>query len=98
MRGGNDPNLFGGLTVHFIILKANQVIFRPSSDIFDAMFPVNYIAGETVIQQGEFKHCFTWTLLCFSSVHSFIRSLFFVLLYQVTRETTSMSSTREKWM
>lgn len=23
------------------------------SDIFDAMFPVTYIAGETVIQQGK---------------------------------------------
>lgn len=27
-------------------------LFFPS-DIFDAMFPVTYIAGETVIQQGK---------------------------------------------
>lgn len=25
------------------------------SDIFDAMFPVTHIAGETVIQQGKYK-------------------------------------------
>lgn len=30
-----------------------QCVFS-SSDIFDAMFPVTHIAGETVIQQGEF--------------------------------------------
>lgn len=27
-------------------------LFFPPSDIFDAMFPVTHIAGETVIQQG----------------------------------------------
>lgn len=43
-----------------------------SSDIFDAMFSVNYIAGETVIQQGKFKNYFIWKSLCFLSVHSFM--------------------------
>lgn len=32
---------------------AHHLVFCPSSDIFDAMFSVNYIAGETVIEQGE---------------------------------------------
>lgn len=29
------------------------------SDIFDAMFPVTHIAGETVIQQGDFSPFFS---------------------------------------
>ncbi|NXQ31141.1 KAP0 kinase, partial [Alaudala cheleensis] len=32
------------------------------SDIFDAMFPVTYIAGETVIQQGKCQ-CLLWGLI-----------------------------------
>lgn len=31
-----------------------QMCFFFLSDIFDAMFPVTHIAGETVIQQGTF--------------------------------------------
>lgn len=31
----------------------NGCIFLFFSDIFDAMFPVTHIAGETVIQQGR---------------------------------------------
>ncbi|KAJ7408678.1 hypothetical protein BTVI_59064 [Pitangus sulphuratus] len=30
-----------------------ELAIRPASDIFDAMFPVTHIAGETVIQQGD---------------------------------------------
>uniref|UniRef100_A0A8D0G1C6 Protein kinase cAMP-dependent type I regulatory subunit beta n=1 Tax=Sphenodon punctatus TaxID=8508 RepID=A0A8D0G1C6_SPHPU len=36
-----------------LILKAVYVFFFFCSDIFDAMFPVTHIAGETVIQQGD---------------------------------------------
>uniref|UniRef100_A0A672YMV5 cAMP-dependent protein kinase type I-alpha regulatory subunit n=1 Tax=Sphaeramia orbicularis TaxID=375764 RepID=A0A672YMV5_9TELE len=35
------------------------------SDIFDAMFSVNYIAGETVIQQGESSRIYTPLYFCF---------------------------------
>lgn len=34
----------------------NHVCSSPS-DIFDAMFPVTYIAGETVILQGGLHSC-----------------------------------------
>lgn len=54
MRGGNGTNQFGGLTIISTAFPANRLIFCSSSDIFDAMFSVNNIAGETVIQQGEF--------------------------------------------
>ena len=30
-------------------------VILSSSDIFDAMFPVHRVAGETIIQQGEFS-------------------------------------------
>lgn len=38
-------------------------LFFLPSDIFDAMFPVTHIAGETVIQQGMYK-CFRKMKLC----------------------------------
>lgn len=34
-------------------MKCNARPSLPCSDIFDAMFPVSFIAGETVIQQGK---------------------------------------------
>lgn len=34
-------------------MKCNTRPSVPCSDIFDAMFPLSFIAGETVIQQGK---------------------------------------------
>lgn len=61
MSGGKGVSPLGGLKI-LKTLSANGLIFCHCSDIFDAMFSVNYIAGETVIQQGEFYftvHYFT---------------------------------------
>ncbi|TKS92311.1 I-alpha regulatory subunit cAMP-dependent protein kinase type [Collichthys lucidus] len=52
MSGGKGVSPLGGLKILKTLL-ANRLIFCPCSDIFDAMFSVNYIAGETVIQQGD---------------------------------------------
>lgn len=50
--------------------SAHSFLFSLSSDIFDAMFSVNFLAGETVIQQGGFKVDVTQGLLCpLFSVH-----------------------------
>lgn len=54
MRGGKGTRQFGGTVQTFKILRTNQLVFSSDSDIFDAMFSVNNIAGETVIQQGDF--------------------------------------------
>lgn len=44
------------LAPSFLILPSSS-FFLPS-DIFDAMFPVTHIAGETVIQQGMYIYKF----------------------------------------
>lgn len=54
MRGGNDAKHFGGSSIIYKAFTADELISCSSSDIFDAMFSVNNIAGETVIKQGEF--------------------------------------------
>lgn len=43
-----------GVPVPCIASAPTRGTFFSSSDIFDAMFPVTHIAGETVIQQGVF--------------------------------------------
>lgn len=55
MKGGNtyQPVPLSQCCVTFRAYPADQIILCSSSDIFDAMFSVNNIAGETVIQQGE---------------------------------------------
>lgn len=45
-------------------MKHNMRPFVSCSDIFDAMFPVSFIAGETVIQQG--KGCYFYGMQCYS--------------------------------
>lgn len=40
------------------------------SDIFDAMFPVTHIAGETVIQQGMYKCLFWWIYVVTINPHN----------------------------
>lgn len=56
----------------------------PPSDIFDAMFSVNNIAGETVIQQGERRElACTWgmgTWRCFCWVSMFFNRTLFILV------------------
>ncbi|KAL8163520.1 UNVERIFIED_CONTAM: cAMP-dependent protein kinase type I-alpha regulatory subunit [Gekko kuhli] len=51
MTYGSLPILFRQAILSIIPHVTHSEIFF--SDIFDAMFPVTYIAGETVIQQGK---------------------------------------------
>lgn len=44
--------------------------FSLFSDIFDAMFPVTYIAGETVILQGMITACQHWSQKSINQNHS----------------------------
>lgn len=48
-------NIFLLYKVVALVTHSFQTAFL-SSDIFDAMFPVTYIAGETVILQGNNKN------------------------------------------
>lgn len=63
-------------------MKCNVRPSLPCSDIFDAMFPVSFIAGETVIQQGK-GGCFMARTVIIEVVFLFKPTIFLLLYYWV---------------
>lgn len=104
-RGGTNLNDMRKQRFHKLSLDSwptvsDQLKNLSFSDIFDAMFPVTYIAGETVILQGK-----TFIIACLNEEKLMkIMSLCdcnpngIVVCTQVMKVTISMLSTKGRWM
>lgn len=98
MRGGTSEDGFVFLLFFvFCFPSAHQLtnLFL-SSDIFDAMFPVTYIAGETVILQGKTTSFQNYSLRLILFVQLWCNII--IMCIQVMKGTISMLSTKERWM